>query len=211
MGKIVETSVIVCSYEGRFIGAVKDILNTTHKRNYFNTLGFYYNCFGYAFQSYLWLQPILTADFIEERRDEEGFWYSNEREMTTNNYFPDDLEDAERESLFQALEENEDDLDDILYSAYASDKAISLMIHNILNCFPDVRLINSLNELADDEYGIIMRTRDSDFHFVRYNPKSGIYSAKEGAWGVVRADNAEDLFTAGGYYYGETLFAKKRH
>lgn len=205
-----ESSVIVCSYEGRFIGAVKDILNTAHERNYFNTCGFYYNCFGYAFQSYLWLQPILTADFIDERREEEGFWYSNEREMTTSNYFPEDLEDAERESLFQALDEDEDDFDDVLYGLYSSKKAISLMIHNILNCFPDVRLVNSFDELADDEYGIIMRTGDSDFHFVRYNPKSGYYSAKNGAFGVTRADNAEELFADGSYYYGETLFAKKR-
>lgn len=211
MIKIKESSIIVCSYEGRFIGAVKDILNTTHKRNYFNTLGFYYNCFGYAFQTYLWLEPILTSDFIDERRDEEGFWYSDEREMSTSYYFPEDVEDAEREMLFQALDEDEDDLDDILFGAYDSDKAVSLMTHNILSCFPDVRLIHSFDELADDEYGIIMRTKDADFHFVRYNPKSGRYSAKNGAWGVTHADNAEVLFEDGEYYYGETLFAKKRH
>ena len=130
-----------------------NIYNVGHERNTSNYDTISYNCGGYAFDTYVWLVPY------------------------------DCYEDLEVEDVILELGLSNCDCD--IYQHwdgydYTNKYVIQLMIKRILDNFKDVRIIRDLSELCTDEYGIIMRTAVQDFHFVKYDSKTDIFSHKMG-------------------------------
>ena len=207
-----------CSPTGEIISPISDVFNINHERGPYRTHARNYNCFGYAFGTYTWLHPFLTYGFIDERRDEEGWWLTSDKCEPFSEYitrfFPVDKEETALAAIADNLERNgysNSIFEDIIgATAFDTPAAIQLIITTILACFSDVRVIPNFDELADDEYGIMMMTKETDFHFIRYNPKSGYYSHKIGGFWISRVNDPFEAFENGNYYYGLTYFAKKR-
>lgn len=204
-----------CSPTGEIISPISDVLNINHERGPYRTHIYNYNCFGYAFGTYTWLHPFATYGFIDERRDDEGWWWeTDDNSDDITRFFPVDKEEATLAAIADNLKSNgysESVFEDVVGEvAFDTPAAIQLIITSILACFSDVRVISNFNELKDDEYGIMMMTKESDFHFIRYNPKSGYYSHKVGSAWISRVEDPFYAFNDRGYYYGLTYFAKKR-
>ena len=71
---------------------------------------------------------------------------------------------------------------------------------NILEGFKGLaRRIDSLDELQDGEYGVLLKTGQDDFHFVKYFPKSKTFFHKPGGTRIRRMSRAEAL---GDKWYG---------
>lgn len=207
-----------CSPTGEIISPISDVFNVNHERGPYRTNIRNYNCFGYAFGTYTWLHPFLTHSFIDERRDKEGWWLTSDKCEPFSEYitrfFPVDKEETALAAIADNLERNGYDdstLEEMMgEKAFNTPAAIQLIITSILACFSDVRVISNFDELADDEYGIMMMTKKTDFHFICYNPKSGYYSHKAGGSWITRVENPFYTFMYRGYDSGLTYFAKKR-
>ena len=207
-----------CSPTGEIISPISDVLNINHERGPYRTHTHNYNCFGYAFGTYTWLHPFVTYGFIDERRDDEGWWETDDKCKSISDditrFFPIDKEEAALAAITDNLKSNgysESVFEDIIgEAAFDTPAAIQLIVTSILACFSDVRIISGFYELEDDEYGIMMMTKATDFHFIRYNPKSGYYSHKVGSAWISRVEDPFYAFDDRGYFYGLTYFAKKR-
>lgn len=207
-----------CSPTGEIISPISDVFNINHERGPYRTRARNYNCFGYAFGTYTWLHPFLTDGFIDERRDEEGWWLTSDKcksiSESITRFFPVDKEETTLAAIADNLERNgydESTLEGVIGAgAFDTPAAVQLIAASILACFSDVRVISNFDELEDDEYGIMMMTKATDFHFIRYNPKSGYYSHKAGGLWITRVEEPLHTFSKNGYYYGLTYFAKKR-
>lgn len=56
---------------------------------------------------------------------------------------------------------------------------IEMFVNQILQDFPNIRVIKQLSDLNKNEYAIAFRLADNDFHFIKRN-KSGKWFAKMG-------------------------------
>lgn len=130
-----------------------NLYNIGHERNTYNYDIMSYNCGGYAFDTYVWLVPYDCYEGLE-------------------------IEDVILElGLFNCSSDMYNNWDGY---DYTNKYVIQLMTKRILDNFKDVRVIKDLSELCTNEYGIIMRTAVQDFHFVKYDNKTHIFSHKMG-------------------------------
>lgn len=80
------------------------------------------------------------------------------------------------------------------------DDCVEFMADKMLSGFGSlIRRVNSLDELQDGEYGVLIKTGQDDFHAVRYFPKSKRFFHKPGASRIRRMSKAEAL---GDEWYG---------
>lgn len=177
-----------------------DFLNSTGERDICNTNIRDYNCFGFAFQNFVWGGPIwcepnfnrmVDEGYVEEAYNYNMFFYSN-----LNSYCYDE-------------DETDYYYNEIWYDyTFDSEPAMQLAIDNMLAAFPDLRLINSFDELMEDEYGIAYATGGFDYHYIVYYPEVG-YFHKMGSGIIERIDSLDEGF--GDRYDSKiVLFAKKK-
>lgn len=90
---------------------------------------------------------------------------------------------------------------------YAHPFALELAAYTMLQCFPDMRRVDSWTELRDDEYGIAYTGGDGDFHFAKFI--DGVISHKMGGSDIKEVESVEDAFLP--RYNGRIVyFAKKK-
>ena len=73
-----------------------------------------------------------------------------------------------------------------------------------------IRRIDSLDEIQDGEYGVLIKTGQDDFHAVKYFPKSNTFFHKPGCTRIRRMSRAEALgdkwYGACNTYCSKTIF-----
>ena len=80
------------------------------------------------------------------------------------------------------------------------DDCVEFMASKMLEGFGElIRRIDSLDEIQDGEYGVLIKTGQDDFHAVKYFPKSGTFFHKPGCTRIRRMSRAEAL---GDKWYG---------
>lgn len=143
-----------------------------------------YNCMGYAFHSYGWLLPFDgDCDKVEDILEELNI---------------DDITEDEKEDLSQ----------DLYNDIYDNPTLIQLAITRFLRIFPELRLIDSFDELKENEYGIVYATCSEDFHFGIY--ENGTYSHKMGSLPIQVAEDEDKIFY-GRYDSKRFYFAMKKN
>ena len=157
------------------------LMNSSHQRKENNTEIHDYNCGGYAFETYNWVELFDGADTVEDVVEAIG-------------------EDCQDKFLYNEIMMAMEECD------YSNPYLLEYFIYQILNAFPDIRLINNFEELEPDEYGIAFRTCEDDFHFCKY--KDGVFSHKPGSWAVEEIEEEEDAWEDR-YYSNIYRFARK--
>lgn len=127
------------------------------------------NCMSYVFNAQTWLQP-------DERKDTN--------EIIDDIIYEGIVEDTEenRRYLYTALK----------VEGWSELHYFDLIVKRLLDCFPDLRIIDDFDELKENEYGISYCTKESDFHFIKY--EDGKYSHKQGDNEVEELENCDDSF-----------------
>lgn len=85
-------------------------------------------------------------------------------------------------------------------------------VESMLADIPNLRIINDVSELKENEYAFAFRVGDGDFHFIK-RANNGHWFHKAGASYFIRTMKTEDVFNTfwSGRYNGPiTLFAKLR-
>lgn len=95
---------------------------------------------------------------------------------------------------------------------YSPERTSALLdcIAQLLNDFPDLRIINSVRDLSPNEYAIAFRLAWDDFHFVR-RADNGHWFQKRGSEDCIVTMTTKELFSeewGGGYDGSIVLFAK---
>lgn len=162
-----------------------DLYNDKHRRDTSICSMQEYNCGGFAFENYIWLVPY--DPYYENLKVIEVI-----RELRIDN---------STENIY----------DEWNGYNFMNKYVIKIMIKRILKNFSDIRLINSLDELQDDEYGILMRTSISDFHFIKYNNKEKKFYHKRGQHCPTEIDPNIVFSETWGFGYDSDIifFAKK--
>ena len=202
---------VVLGRNGLAAEDVYDGLNVYGTRKYENVDWGDYNCFGFAFQTFSWLHPLLTRGTADYYYDNEGTWSleDSDAEDRIENWcsFPMEVEDDEIKYL------NENFGDEYVRQNYgqwdySDSKVVNLMVKNILKAFPDTRIIKDPTELEWNEYAIYMCGCYYDFHFCVYDPTRNRYFHKRGGWAPEAVVSPAEAF--GLKYYGKVVcFAKK--
>ncbi len=196
---------------GDVISYMDDPLNKTNYRNTNNTYNEDFNCGGWALNTFNWLCPFVThasmcglADLEDEADD-----YDDEVLAMNENRFFTDINDYEKRLNNYLNECHEYGGDDGIFYDTQWDNTIVAMLSkmHLLAAFPDMREVNSFDELNDDEYGIAFATRDDDFHFIRYF--DGVITGKCGGLDIHEYDSIEDGLDYLGYTQNKTYFARK--
>ena len=196
---------------GDVISYMDDPLNKTNYRNTNNTYNEDFNCGGWALNTFNWLCPFVThasmcglADLEDEADDCDDEVLA----MNENRFFTD-VNDYEKRLNNYLNECHEYGGDDGIFYGTQWDNTIVAMLSkmHLLAAFPDMREVNSFDELNDDEYGIAFATRDDDFHFIRYF--DGVITGKCGGLGIHEYDSIEDGLDYLGYTQNKTYFARK--
>lgn len=196
---------------GDVISYMDDPLNKTNYRNTNNTYNEDFNCGGWALNTFNWLCPFVThasmcglADLEDEADDCDDEVLA----MNENRFFTD-VNDYEKRLNNYLNECHEYGGDDGIFYGTQWDNTIVAMLSkmHLLAAFPDMREVNSFDELNDDEYGIAFATRDDDFHFIRYF--DGVITGKCGGLGIHEYDSIEDGLDCLGYTQNKTYFARK--
>lgn len=201
---------------GDVISYMDDPLNKTNYRNTNNTYNEDFNCGGWALNTFNWLCPFVThasmcglADLEDEADDCDDECDDDEVLAMNENRFFTDVNDYEKRLNNYLNECHEYDGDDGIFYGTQWDNTIVAMLSkmHLLAAFPDMREVNSFDELNDDEYGIAFATRDDDFHFIRYF--DGVITGKCGGLGIHEYDSIEDGLDCLGYTQNKTYFARK--
>lgn len=204
---------------GDVISYMDDPLNKTNYRNINNTYREDFNCGGWALNTFNWLCPFVThasMSSLTNLEDEANDYDNEEHEyddyeiltMNENRFFTDvnDYEKRLNNYLNECHEYGGDDT--TFYEPQWDDTTIGMLSKmHLLAAFPDMREVNSFDELNDDEYGIVFATRDDDFHFIRYF--DGVITGKCGGLGVHSYDSIEEGLDYLGYTQNKTYFARK--
>lgn len=200
---------------GDVISYMDDPLNKTNYRNTNNTYNEDFNCGGWALNTFNWLCPFVThasmcglADLEDEADDCDDECDDEVLAMNENRFFTD-VNDYEKRLNNYLNECHEYGGDDGIFYGTQWDNTIVAMLSkmHLLAAFPDMREVNSFDELNDDEYGIAFATRDDDFHFIRYF--DGVITGKCGGLGIHEYDSIEDGLDCLGYTQNKTYFARK--
>lgn len=201
---------------GDVISYMDDPLNKTNYRNTNNTYNEDFNCSGWALNTFNWLCPFVThasmcglADLEDEADDCDDECDDDEVLAMNENRFFTDVNDYEKRLNNYLNECHEYGGDDGIFYGTQWDNTIVAMLSkmHLLAAFPDMREVNSFDELNDDEYGIAFATRDDDFHFIRYF--DGVITGKCGGLGIHEYDSIEDGLDCLGYTQNKTYFARK--
>lgn len=193
-----------------------DPLNKTNYRNTNNTYNEDFNCGGWALNTFNWLCPFVThasmcglADLEDEADDCDDECDDDEVLAMNENRFFTDVNDYEKRLNNYLNECHEYGGDDGIFYGTQWDNTIVAMLSkmHLLAAFPDMREVNSFDELNDDEYGIAFATRDDDFHFIRYF--DGVITGKCGGLGIHEYDSIENGLDCLGYTQNKTYFARK--
>lgn len=201
---------------GDVISYMDDPLNKTNYRNTNNTYNEDFNCGGWALNTFNWLCPFVThasmcglADLEDEADDCDDECDDDEVLAMNENRFFTDVNDYEKRLNNYLNECHEYGGDDGIFYDTQWDNTIVAMLSkmHLLAAFPDMREVNSFDELNDDEYGIAFATRDDDFHFIRYF--DGVITGKYGGLGIHEYDSIEDGLDCLGYTQNKTYFARK--
>lgn len=201
---------------GNVISYMDDPLNKTNYRNTNNTYNEDFNCGGWALNTFNWLCPFVThasmcglADLEDEADDCDDECDDDEVLAMNENRFFTDVNDYEKRLNNYLNECHEYGGDDGIFYGTQWDNTIVAMLSkmHLLAAFPDMREVNSFDELNDDEYGIAFATRDDDFHFIRYF--DGVITGKCGGLGIHEYDSIEDGLDCLGYTQNKTYFARK--
>lgn len=201
---------------GDVISYMDDPLNKTNYRNTNNTYNEDFNCGGWALNTFNWLCPFVThasmcglADLEDEVDDCDDECDDDEVLAMNENRFFTDVNDYEKRLNNYLNECHEYGGDDGIFYGTQWDNTIVAMLSkmHLLAAFPDMREVNSFDELNDDEYGIAFATRDDDFHFIRYF--DGVITGKCGGLGIHEYDSIEDGLDCLGYTQNKTYFARK--
>lgn len=201
---------------GDVISYMDDPLNKTNYRNTNNTYNEDFNCGGWALNTFNWLCPFVThasmcglADLEDEADDCDDECDDDEVLAMNENRFFTDVNDYEKRLNNYLNECHEYGGDDGIFYGTQWDNTIVAMLSkmHLLAAFPDMREVNSFDELNDDEYGIAFATRDDDFHFIRYF--DGVITGKCGGLGIHEYDSIEDGLDCLGYTQNKTYFARK--
>lgn len=181
-----------------------------------NTYNEDFNCGGWALNTFNWLCPFVThasmcglADLEDEADDCDDECDDDEVLAMNENRFFTDVNDYEKRLNNYLNECHEYGGDDGIFYGTQWDNTIVAMLSkmHLLAAFPDMREVNSFDELNDDEYGIAFATRDDDFHFIRYF--DGVITGKCGGLGIHEYDSIEDGLDCLGYIQNKTYFARK--
>ena len=92
------------------------------------------------------------------------------------------------------------------------EETLQLCVGHMLNEFDDLRLIEDLNELHNDEYAIAFRIAHGDFHFAK-RASNGHWFHKRGGTPMIETIKKEEVFSdswLGVYDSRLVLFAKKK-
>ena len=201
---------------GDVISYMDDPLNKTNYHNTNNTYNEDFNCGGWALNTFNWLCPFVThasmcglADLEDEADDCDDECDDDEVLAMNENRFFTDVNDYEKRLNNYLNECHEYGGDDGIFYGTQWDNTIVAMLSkmHLLAAFPDMREVNSFDELNDDEYGIAFATRDDDFHFIRYF--DGVITGKCGGLGIHEYDSIEDGLDCLGYTQNKTYFARK--
>lgn len=201
---------------GDVISYMDDPLNKTNYRNTNNTYNEDFNCGGWALNTFNWLCPFVThasmcglADLEDKADDCDDECDDDEVLAMNENRFFTDVNDYEKRLNNYLNECHEYGGDDGIFYGTQWDNTIVAMLSkmHLLAAFPDMREVNSFDELNDDEYGITFATRDDDFHFIRYF--DGVITGKCGGLGIHEYDSIEEGLDYLGYTQNKTYFARK--
>lgn len=197
---------------GDVISYMDDPLNKTNYRNTNNTYNEDFNCGGWALNTFNWLCPFVTHTSmcgLADLEDEADDCDDDEVLAMNENRFFTDVNDYEKRLNNYLNECHEYGGDDGIFYGTQWDNTIVAMLSkmHLLAAFPDMREVNSFDELNDDEYGIAFATRDDDFHFIRYF--DGVITGKCGGLGIHEYDSIEDGLDCLGYTQNKTYFARK--
>lgn len=77
------------------------------------------------------------------------------------------------------------------YDELDSEENVSVMLEE----FPDLRCINSMDEALPDENIIAFRKSVWDFHYVKYNPETGLWDHKMGSDKSIFHKTTEQVFS----------------
>lgn len=92
---------------------------------------------------------------------------------------------AERSTEFRGWEK-----DEVSFPFSATERAVSIMLGD----FPDLRRIQSLDEVRDNEYAILFRlSSDGDFHYIR-QASNGHWFHKRGNHPYIDTIRASEIF-----------------
>lgn len=167
-----------------------------------------YNCGGYALGIDEWYHPYVTpqkADYyydaaednfdsdFEPENDEEKEEYTVAREYYEywqEHY--DEVVDGFHKFFFDCFGHEMTDDEERELGKWSSDNCVILSVFIMLSVFPWLRKIESMDELNNDEYGIIFAVGHHDFHFVRYD--NGIYTHKMGPCPIEEVDDWRKAF-----------------
>lgn len=127
-----------------------DVFNSKHSHDDDDQCD--YNCMAYAFNAYQWINPI---DFEWEELDD----LIKEAKVSSKLHVKN----------FSKAYWNFD---------FNNHFIRRIMILRLLKVFPNLRVINSFDELKDNEYGISFATKEDDYHFVKFEDNK--FSHKRG-------------------------------
>ena len=201
---------------GDVISYMDDPLNKTNYRNTNNTYNEDFNCGGWALNTFNWLCPFVNyasmsglTDLEDEADDCDDECDDDEVLAMNENRFFTDVNDYEKRLNNYLNECHEYGGDDGIFYGTQWDNTIVAMLSkmHLLAAFPNMREVNSFDELNDDEYGIAFATRDDDFHFIRYF--DGVITGKCGGLGIYEYDSIEEALDYLGYTQNKTYFARK--
>lgn len=191
--------------QGEVICTEDDALNQSNYRNVNNIDYKDYNCGGWALNTFEWLVPFLSCgnidDFSYYAETHDSEWIDN-----LHDFFRDEENcESSKNEVNDEIEKHNGNIEEQYYAHWDNETIINLSIQHLLSAFKDLRLINSLDELEDNEYGIVFGTNYDDFHFARI--LDGVITAKCGGCEIEEYYNIESAMI--NYPYGRTYFARK--
>lgn len=194
-----------------------DSFNQDNSRDYENAYVGSYNCFGFALGTYNWGAPVciykntsMYEDCIYNNIDYHNKDYYIIKKETIDlikNYFIDTYGTL---ANFISQKSYSKFADYIMNGYnYGDSMILELANYNMLAAFPDMRRIDSFDELQDDEYGIVYAACYSDFHYgIKYKGEEGYYH-KMGHSDIEWVYREDDIFGAR-YDSKRYYYAKKK-
>jgi len=213
-----ENFMIVKDSKGGYFNDHENPLNIGNVRKTSRMRRDLYNCGGYALNTLNWFLPY-APDFVSPC----VFHNISDDEYYANGYdYDDDNDDVERDINYSTFQDEVEeiivdndldyDLEEVINEIYYRNDfshEISLLLaeKRILKMFPNIRKINSFEELKENEYGIAYAGGPRDFHFARYD--NGTISHKPGGSYIRKEKCLEDAFSRR-YDSRKILFAKEK-
>ena len=214
-----------------------DVLNLKKKRRQNNTDYYAYNCGGFALGTYSWYFPIgddildwavdheiITADerdtILENVTEDDYYWDEVDFCESYNNNVPKNATHTIPTYDKWRLLQYEEELNNLVGDIFdANSPFFDYFIEYMLKEFKDLRLVDHVTDVKENEYCIAFRIGHGDFHFARANSNNTIWIQKLG-WMRIRNENwcwttryteeAFDKMFGRRYDSATALFAKQK-